>query len=322
MDLKSKAYACWNIKEEERRYSSSGGIYVLLAKEIIKNNGVIFAVCYDEKFEAVHMQIELEEDLFQSMGSKYMPSKLNDTFISVKRILLQGRQVMFVGTPCQCAGLKKYIGEKDDNLICIDMVCHGVPSRSVWRNYLQNLDKNKLLEYLNMRDKSSGWSRYQYSWKMKYKDDTEKVILQENIPFMKGFTMDFYLRPSCYECQFKGINRSADITLGDFWGAWEMQPEMDDNKGTSLILIHSRKGERLIEKISSNLKIQEVDIEAAVKYNPSIIKSPLKSPQRRIFFQKMKSEDNIEKIITEITKQKLIDRIIIKSKYFIGKIFG
>ncbi len=321
MNSDIKAYACYNINKTDRGCSSSGGIYILLARKVLENQGKVFAVCYDNNFEAFHKEIISEEDLLQSVGAKYMPSKLKDTFPKIKKYLSEGKQVMFVGTPCQCAGLKKYLGNEYDKLICVDIVCHGVPSRMVWRKYLQNVNNGKKLERLNMRDKSSGWSKYQYSWKLEYKDMV-KLIPQEEIGFMKGFTSDYYLRPSCYKCQFKGIERKTDFTLGDYWGVWDIQPKMDDNKGTSLVLVHTSKGKRLFEKIVDNLVIQEANLEDAIRYNPSIIYSSEKKDLRKKFFKKMKSEDDIEKIVEEISKSKLSYIIKRKTKTIIKKLFG
>lgn len=321
MNSDIKAYACYNINKTDRCFSSSGGIYILLARKVLENQGKVFAVCYDNHFEAFHKEITSEEDLLQSVGSKYMPSKLKNTFFEIKKYLSEGKQVMFVGTPCQCVGLKNYLRNEYDKLICVDIICHGVPSRMVWRKYLQNINNGKKLEQLNMRDKSSGWSKYQYSWKLEYRDMV-KYIPQEEIGFMKGFTSDYYLRPACYECQFKGLERKTDVTLGDYWGVWDIQPKMDDNKGTSLVLVHTSKGKNLFEKIVDNLVIQEADLEGAIQYNPSIIYSSEKNDQREIFFKKMKSEDDIEKIIEEMTESRLSNVIKRKTKKIIEKLFG
>lgn len=320
MDIKTKAFACFNKNLDIRRNSSSGGIYFLLAREVIKQQGIVYAVCYDEKFEAIHREIYTEDEIISSLGSKYIPSRLGDTFKKIKRNLLSGKWVLFVGTPCQCAGLQKYLCKDYDTLICVDFVCHGVPSRTAWRKYLSLINSNNSLLGLNMRDKSSGWSKYQYSWNIQYNNKKDSIISQNRIPFMTGFTSNLYLRPSCYECKFKGINRLTDITLGDYWGVWDIQPEMDDNQGTSLVLIHSEKGKNLFESIRNQIDVEEAFLEKAIQYNPSMISSAVYTYRRDQFFEKLFSGENFDQIIKELTQQSFKNKLKSKGKQLIKKI--
>lgn len=319
--MKTKAYACYNKNSEYRKKSSSGGIYVLLAEEILRRDGAVFAVCYDENFETVHREIRTIDELVASMGSKYIPSRLNDSFFRIKKHLLEGRWVLFVGNPCQCEGLRAFLGKDYDTLILVDFVCHGVPSRVVWRKFLSLINTDGELTELNMRDKSSGWSKYQYSWRMQYNNDKNKLIPQEDISYMRGFTSDYYLRPSCYECRFKGIERVTDITLGDYWGVWDIQPDMDDNRGTSLVLIHSDKGLHFFGKIQSKIESKEAVLDKAIEYNPSIIRSAVKSQKREQFFEKLHQGEDFCSIIKELNKQSSENRVKSKGKAILKKIF-
>ena len=294
-------YACYNKNEEVRKKSSSGGIFSLLAEEILNNQGVIFAVCYDENYETVHRKITSLHMLNSSLGAKYLQSRLGKTFAEVKKCLLEKRRVLFVGTPCQCAGLNAFLGKEFENLWLVDLVCHGVPSRVAWRKYLRELGCTQI-KSINMRDKTTGWSEWNYNWKIKYKDGKETIIPQCEVPFMKGFVKDFYLRPSCYECCFKSLDRDVDITLGDYWGVWKSQPDMDDNKGTSVVMIHTDKGGKLFEQIKNRARISKANIETVVKYNPSILENASKTEKRREFFEKLKTDGMFKDIVSDLEK--------------------
>ena len=169
------------------------------------------------------------------------------------------------------------------------MICHGVPSPLVWRKYLEErklLDANGTeLVAVNLRDKSTGWSRYSYSIRFDYQNGKVYSAHQDKDRFMQGFTSNLYLRPSCSNCKFKGIERISDITLGDFWGVWNQYPEFDDNIGTSLVMIHSAKGQKVWEGILENFRVLEISNEEATQYNPSAIKSSLASNKRTDFYR-------------------------------------
>ena len=292
-----KTVACYHKDEKVRSDSSSGGVYYALAKKIIEENGYVFAACYDENLEVVHREIRTEEEIIESCGSKYVSSHLGDSFQRIKQHLQNGNKVLFVGTPCQCAGLLSYVGKERKNLLCVDFVCHGVPSRVAWRKYLATKENQigKIKE-VNMRDKSTGWSKYHYSWKM-VNDKGVYTELQSENSYMKGFVSDIYLRPSCYECRFKGVNRLTDITLGDYWGCWNIQPDMDDDKGTSLVLLHNEKGKAYFDKISNCFVNKDAMLNQAVLANPSISKTALMNSKRNTFFKSIRDGLDFERSI-------------------------
>ena len=260
----------------------------MLAEKVLEEEGVVYAACYGEELEVIHRKITNAEELKASRGSKYVSSKLGSTFIEIRNELRMGKKVLFTGTPCQCEGLLSFLQEKTENLICVDFICHGVPGRTAWRAYLDSLKKRGINPYkINMRDKSTGWSKYHYSWHITDKKGKEIYQLQSANPYMKGFIRDLYIRPSCRMCQFKGTDRKTDITLGDYWGCWKIQPDMDDDKGTSLILVHTDKGMKYFDFIKNNIICENVIEENAVKYNPSIIRSSNRcSEGERNYFEK------------------------------------
>lgn len=301
-----KIYACINLDDKERMNSSSGGVYPLLAKHIVQDGGIVYAVVYNQSFETEHVRIQDIDSIAKSCGSKYIPSKLGTCFKSIKLDLESGKNVLFVGTPCQCAGLNSFLNKKYTGLYCIDFVCHGVPSKKAWRKYIEQY--NNFLSEINMRDKTLGWSNYNYNWKFKYLDH-EKIINQNDVTFMRGFVADLYLRPSCYNCQFKGIDRLTDLTLGDLWGVWNEYPNLDDNKGISLVIPHTDKGMKLLNLIKPNINMTQVEGNKILKYNPSIFKSASKNKKRDLFFRYLDSDMSFDEIITKINHPSKLERI-------------
>lgn len=284
IDKKTKAYAVVNKNEEIRRKSSSGGIFTLLAEEIIKNNGVVFGVRFDEHFNVIHSYTETLEALKDFRGSKYVQSVIGDSYKKAKEFLEKGRLVLFTGTPCQIEGLKSFLQKDYKNLYTQDLICHGVPSPKVWRKYMEfrrKKDSNEPIE-INFRNKDNGWKRFNI--KFDYQTTEYKNSLDKDI-YMNVFLKDVCLRDSCYDCNFKKFNRNSDITLADFWGINNINPNFDDDKGTSLVIINSVKGTDLFEKIKNQIIYEETRLEEAIKYNSAMIKSVSQNKSREDFFK-------------------------------------
>lgn len=286
-----KIYVCYNKDEKVREKSSSGGIFTLIAREILQRKGVVFGAAFNKDFSVSHMYIEDIEKLDMLRRSKYVQSSINDTYRQAKEFLEAGRFVLFTGTPCQIEGLLAYLGKQYDKLYTQDIVCHGVPSQKVWRKYLNYRAKidNERPVGINFRDKKQeGWHRFSLSFKYK---NFEYAKNQTNDLFMKAFLRNICLRDSCYECSFRKEHRLSDITLADCWGINNINPSMDDNKGTSLILINSSKGEELYNNILEDIESYETTMEKAIESNPSIIQSPEINLNREKFFYDI---DNME----------------------------
>lgn len=301
-----KGFACFNKNEDVRMRSSSGGIYYVIAEKIISDGGVVYGACY-EGTDVQHRRIDTIDGIAPSCGSKYQPSRLGNTFRQVKHDLDEGKKVLFTGTPCQCGGLLSFVGEQE-NLYCADCICHGIPGRAAWNGYLSSLKKRGLdVVSVNMRDKISGWSGY--SWKLLSRDGTIKIQHKDENPFMKGFIADLYLRPSCYECCFKGIDRTTDFTLGDYWGVQRLQPEMFDDKGVSLLLVHSQKGMQLFQQISDLLEYKEAPIDAAVGVNHSLVKSAKLTDGKEKFYSELKKGKDFIEVVERMTRVSLLQKI-------------
>ena len=287
------AYAAYSKDQEVRQASSSGGVFSEFACEVLSRGGVVYGAAWDDGFRVVHTSVERIEDLYRLRGAKYSESSLGKLFSSIQKELSNGREVMFAGTPCQVSGLMAFLGNNDSNLLCIDFICHGIPSPVIWEQYLKyRAGKDaggKRPETINLRDKKSGWSRYRYSNLFQYYGGKEYRELSTKNAYMKLFTGNLILRESCGSCSFKGYRRASDITLGDFWGIWEISPEMDDDKGTSAVLLHSEKGEYYWEAVKERVCWKEVPAELVGKGNPSLLYSSHPKTERNAVLETIRT---------------------------------
>lgn len=308
-----KAYAVKNTDENIRMQSSSGGIFTAVAEKILAEGGVVFGAAFTDDFRAVkHIAVENTEDLHKLRGSKYVQSRIGDSFAEAKKELEKGRKVLFTGTPCQIGGLLSFLKKDYENLITQDIVCHGVPSPSVWKNYVELREKKAEAKTtaVSFRAKNTGWITF--SMLMKFQNGTEYTKKLSEDLFMQGFLNNIYLRSSCYNCAFKTLYRRSDITLADFWGIWNVLPEMHDGKGTSLVIVNSDKGNKVLNDIESQLEIAETDITEAVKYNSAAIIGVPQNPQRNQFindFATQPFEKTLKKYCSPDWKKQLKSKI-------------
>lgn len=277
-----KVLALINKDSEVRKNSSSGGVFYMLAQEVILCGGVVFGAKFDDNFEVVHSYAETLQGVRDFMTSKYVQSFVSDAYKTAEGFLKDGRKVLFSGTPCQVNALKKYLGKDYDNLITMDFICHGVPSRGVWREYIEELSKGKEITAVNFRDKTEGWRVF--SLRVDFKDSSSYVKNLETDIYTKGFLKNLYLRPSCYSCKFRGVERVADITLADFWGVQNELPEFFDDKGTSVAIVRSEKVFDIIEKNRENLQIKEISEDVLKRTNHALENSCKPHPCREEFF--------------------------------------
>lgn len=285
------ALAAWNKDNMKRKISSSGGIFTSIAEWIILNGGVVFGAGYDDSFDVIHKETDSLNGLRDLRGSKYVQSDINDTYKRAKGYLEGNRKVLFTGTPCQIAGLYKYLQKEYENLYTCDVVCHGVPSPKVFKRYKISLEDQygSSIQRISFRHKKHGWKIY--SVLLEFSNGTEYSKTLKEDPYMLGFLRNYYLRPSCYTCSYANIPRVADITLGDFWGVGNKYPELDDDQGTSLLLVNSDKGKYMMEKCIGGIVVHECDLEHAIKHNPCIIKSGNEPELRREFFIEFNNKD-------------------------------
>lgn len=269
-------YAGINSDDVIRSNSSSGGVFASLAESVIKNGGAVFGAGFDSDWEVEHVFIETEKDLHILRGSKYLQSRIGNTYKKAQEFLNQGRIVLYSGTSCQTAGLKRYLRKDYDNLITVDVVCHGVPSPLVWRKYLDQLiDQSGCtskddIKYIDFRDKMTGWKSFSLTIKK-----SDRVVIFHEIhnqnQFMRLFLTNLSIRPSCFKCPAKQGKSCSDITLADYWGIDRLYPQADDDKGISLIIVNSDKGSEFLR--DQNIKMFDTKYSEALLGNPCIMKS-------------------------------------------------
>lgn len=287
-DMKSQVYVAYNLNEKERLESSSGGIFSLFARQILNDDGVVFGAVMSEDCRSVqHQKIELLNELDSLRGSKYLQSDIGETYVQVKKELDNGRKVLFSGTPCQIGGLKTYLKRDYAALLCVEVVCHGVPSPKLWQKYINFREKRAgaTIRRTFFRHKKYGWKMYAVLFE--FTNSTAYKQIHYKDLFMQMFLQNLCLRPSCYECHFKVKNGMADISLADCWGAETICPELDDDKGLSLVLVHTNNGSTVFNCIKNNLVKKNVDMDQVIAFNRAIVESCSKPDIRDSFMQDM-----------------------------------
>lgn len=286
----TNAISANNKEKSIRNCSSSGGVFTVLAKNIIRQSGVVFGAAFNESFKKVeHICVDNETDLRKLRGSKYVQSWIGDSYCLAKDYLDSGRIVLFSGTPCQIAGLHSFLGKTYNNLFTQDIICHGVPSPLVWEKYvdLREAEAASKTLFVDFRNKKYGWRTYSVRFDFANGKKYIKPYIEDS--FMRAYLSNLCLRPSCHNCHYKSIHRQADLTLADFWGIQNYYPEMDDDDGTSLVLVHSKRGDQLLEWSSDQLINKPIDVNVVEKYNPAAICSSTCSKYRHEFLTTISS---------------------------------
>ena len=296
-------YAGYARDNHEHMTSSSGGFFSVLAREVLKQNGVVFGAAYDDDMSVKHICIDNVNDLYRLKGSKYLQSRIEDTYNTCKKYLEAGRIVLFSGVPCQIGGLRTFLNKDYTNLICIDLICHGVPSPAVWKRYLAERYRNEKVIRINFRDKSEGVSNARITYDLE--NGTKDSERYKDSVYVHGFLSNFYIRPSCFNCGYKGTSRTSDITLGDFWSIKEFHPEMNGDYGTSAIIIHTQKGQQWFDAVRDQLEICNATMKEAATWNESITEPAKKEIYRSRFYETCNTDtlDHvIEKLYTDRKK--------------------
>lgn len=344
-------YAAKNRDKDTLINSSSGGIFFALAKSVISEGGVVFGARFNEKWEVVHDFAETLEEVHTFQGSKYVQSRIGDTFKIAEKFLKDGRRVMFTGTPCQISGLRLFLRKPYDNLLAVDVVCHGVPSPLVWREYLKHItrpecvakntdfqstlcDKKPIITGIDFRDKRLGWEKFGFSVHAvarqgdKNSDSQSTIGLPEEQEllfephdknlFMQIFLKDLDLRPSCNICPAKCGKSQSDITLADFWGSKRYVPDTYDYNGVSLVLVNTPNGDTNFKSLS--IASKAISYEIALMSNPSIEKSAGKPKQYDIFWESFNFDKFIKiPAILRRMKPSILKRAIFKIRLILRK---
>lgn len=287
-----KVYACYSKDKEVRLSSSSGAVFSSLAEYVLNKNGIVYGVAMSEEcYSAEFIAVTDRSGLTKLRGSKYLQANVGDTFKKVKEELQTGKLVLFTGTGCQVNGLKNFLGKYYDNLICMDVICHGAPSPALWRKYVKYQEKKSggKLKGINFRCKDGSWTDFGMKGVLENipENSVKKLYIpKDKDPYMQMFLRDYCLRPSCYEC-FAKKEKMSDLTIGDFWGIELVDEEMADGFGTSIVILRTKKGNTVFDEIVDGLKIKEVSYDAAIRWNPAEYKSCEKPLCRNAFFEDM-----------------------------------
>lgn len=300
--IPSAVYAAYSKDKANRIVSSSGGLFFELAKKGIDAGSVIFGARFDEDWNVIIDYADSLAELKKFRGSKYVQALNIDSYKRCKQFLVKGREVIYSGTPCQIAGLKNFLGKDYENLLTIDFSCHGVPSPMVWRCYISDLLAGKCstrISNIKFRDKANSWENYNFVVKYEnisngVKAESECSVYHLDCAFMKGFLENVYLRQSCYECPFKKKYSGSDITLGDYWRVYSYFPEMNDDKGVSLIMANTERGIDKIKSIESECTFRVSNYEDAKVYNTGLQDPPAPFGHRKIFFSNLRKGKGVE----------------------------
>lgn len=317
--LPINCYAVKNNNLDIRKASSSGGVFSLLAEKVLSKKGVVFGARFDSHWQVVMDYTENIEGLDKFRGSKYVKCDVGDSYSKVKDFLSSGRKVLYSGSSCQIAGLRKFLKHDYKNLLLVDYLCHGAPSPLLWKKYIEEISQNDVssLTNISFRNKKRGWKKFSIIIK-KGKEVLVDSVFSENI-YMRAFLSDMSLRPSCYQCSARNGHSGADITIGDHWAIRDINSSFDDNKGVSLVLINTEKGLCAFENLNAN--IIETDFVESKKWNGAFYEKTEVHLHRKRFFRKLQYRtdvsaliedelninlwDHIKKRLLKITKQKL-----------------
>ena len=306
-----KAFACYAKEDNEYMSSSSGGFFAVLARKILRDGGLICGAAFDDSVRVVHILTDDNTGLEKIKKTKYVQSTIGNIYLKIKNALVKNKTVLFSGTPCQVAGLKLYLNKDYEKLICVDLICHGVPSPEVFSRYLLEKGGEHKVISMSFRNKNSK----NRTRTLNYVLDNGEIVTEtyDESPYIKGFIQNLYIRPSCFHCRYKGIKRCSDITIGDFLGINEFHPGFSNYNGTSAIIIHSKKGLQMFNNVKGKLNyIDSLSSEIAA-WNSCLCKSVEINPKRKQFFeicQYKNITDSIYLLQKDVNKKKrLFERI-------------
>ena len=313
-----KVYAALAVDDEIRAKSSSGGIFSLLAEGVLRSGGVVFGAALQKDLCVRHIMIADLAQMDQLRGSKYVQSEIGTSYSQAQEMLQAGKAVLFSGTPCQIAALKGFLGKEYENLLTVDILCHGVPSPAAFRRFVDSKEKEtgSKVANVNFRKKDPGWSSF--STEISYENGTTEI----DNSFYYLFVRDYMLRQSCSECLYARDERVGDITLGDFWGYQESGPEHieNDDLGISFVSVNTPKGEAVFRALRGKADFAERTIQEAVKGNP-VLTHPCTTHEKSAAFwedfPKLEWDRLIKKY--EIPRGKKTDRMPAEDRQYFAR---
>lgn len=299
------AWGGWHKNEKIHLQSSSGGIFTALAEETLMAGGCVFGVVWQDKYTAVFSKAETLVELNRMRGSKYTPAMPGKVYQAVRLELNTGRRVLFSGTPCQVHALKKYLRKSYDNLLTIDIVCHGVPSHIILEKYVQEAEARtgKTIDHISFRDKPEGWLLYHVT--CHYNDGSTTSVPLDKDLYMRLFLCDKALNLVCYNCPYAHIPRQGDITLGDYWGVQKNHPDWPIDRGISVVLANTARGHQCLQQVSDKVTLCEEPFDKIYSGQPVVYVRPEKQvpKERDLLLAKLpfwSSEKLLQKLVNSV----------------------
>lgn len=299
------ALAAYALNQEARNVGSSGGVFGLLAQEIIIKGGKVWGAAFDDELQLHHQCANDIQGLTALYRSKYIQSNTEGIYIQIKKDISEGILTLFSGTPCQCNAVRNIIGESDE-LVTVEVICHGVPSQSLFNRLIVNLEKKTHCKIVSFAFRSkSPKALHPQSYTYVCNDEKgRKTIngLHYQFPYYFGFQKYITLRPSCYNCKWAKLERTSDITLGDFWGVEKYDSSLNAKDGVSMVIVNTDVGKSLIESITKKklIFIESLPIKAAIENNGCLSAPTQLKPEREAFFKALK-EESLEKVISSLS---------------------
>lgn len=294
-----KVYAAVSKDRELVGRSSSGGMFGILARYVLNKNGAIFGAAFDEEMELIHCAAETEEECRKFHGSKYIQSNTKNTFVECKRYLDAGRYVLYTGTPCQIAGLKQYLPTDYDTLLTVELICHGVPSPGIWRQYIKELETESGHKVIgaNFRYNDKGWTEYRF--RTKYDNGEENVVSSDESSYFAGFLNELTLRPSCHECSHRIQYSKCDLMIGDFWGVEKYYQDFDVRRGVSALIVLSDKGEQVFGEIKDQMNYVDSALSIVLPMNGCINSSVFPHRNRQKMMEAYIRKENLSEALNK-----------------------
>lgn len=312
-------YAVWSKDSKIRYNSTSGGAFSEISKIILANGGLVVGARYNKENLVEHCFIDNLNDLEKIRQSKYLSSSLGDIFSKVKEFLELKKLVGFCGSPCQVAGLYSYLGKDYDNLITMDFICRGMNSPKAFKAWLNEIEYNEKSKVIKVwfKYKDGGWKTSPTRTRLDFENGTYKVYEGEKNLYMYGYlTSNLYIRPCCGNCHFKGVPRKSDITFADFWG---IESSLDDDKGTSLVLVNSVRGREIFNEASNNMNIYMREFSSIFDGNPMFTTSAELPKNGHVFLTDLDNMRFSSAVKKYAPKTSIFNKIYIKFKNTIKK---
>ncbi len=322
----AESYGGYMLDDATRAASTSGGGFTAVTEAFCDKNYVIFGAEIDGEFNVFHSCVENKADIVKFRKSKYLQSNIGKCYAEAKKYLDEGKKVLFSGTPCQIAGLYSFLGGDRENLLTVDLVCHGVPSNKWFYkevDFLEKKYKSKISEVQFRNKDNNHWDNGSMVWVL----ETGKEIRQISEPFFKAWLTGLNSRPVCYECQYASMNRVSDITLADLWGVHHFAPELyGKNGGTSLFILNTKKGKDIFGKAESLLKSEKINLYEAAKHNLNLTAPMHRNPKRDEFISSIEKNDYSQVVKTYLPKPDykfiILNKIgSRKFKTFLGRVY-